>query len=69
MNRLAGKTAIVLGASSPDNMGQHIARRFMAEGARVLVAGRKTDVLEDFATRYGCAWAPCDITSETSHEG
>ena len=33
MGRLAGKRAVILGASSLDNMGQHIARRFMAEGA------------------------------------
>ena len=45
MARLTGRTALVLGASSPGNMGQHIARRLMAEGARVLVSGRKADVL------------------------
>lgn len=66
MERLAGKTAVVLGASSPDNMGQHIARRFLAEGARVLVAGRKAEVLEAFAAETGCAWTVCDITSEAS---
>ena len=37
MNRLKGKTAIVLGASRPNNMGQAIARGFLAEGARVVV--------------------------------
>ncbi|QZP07574.1 SDR family oxidoreductase [Caenibius sp. WL] len=66
MDRLAGKTAVVLGASSPDNMGQHIARRFLAEGAHVLVAGRKADVLEAFAAENDCAWATCDITREAS---
>lgn len=66
MGRLAGKTAVVLGASSPDNMGQHIARRFQAEGAKVLVSGRKAEVLEDFARATGCAWAACDITDEAS---
>lgn len=66
MGRLAGKTAIVLGASSPDNMGQHIARRFIAEGARVLVSGRKADFLEAFARDAGCLWAPCDLADEAS---
>lgn len=66
MARLQGKTAIVLGASSPGNMGQAIARRLIAEGARVLVSGRKADVLEDFARDTACLWLPCDLTSETS---
>lgn len=66
MGQLAGKTAVVLGASSPDNMGQHIARRFLAEGARVLVAGRKAEVLDSFANRTDCAWAACDLTDEAS---
>lgn len=64
--RLAGKTAIVLGASSEGNMGQVIARRFMAEGAQVLVSGRKADVLEAFASETGCKWATCDLTDEAS---
>ena len=66
MGRLAGKTAVILGASSPDNMGQFMARRFMAEGAKVLVSGRKTGPLEDFARDTGCEWAACDLTDEAS---
>ncbi|WP_296678857.1 SDR family NAD(P)-dependent oxidoreductase [Novosphingobium sp.] len=63
MARLAGKTAVVLGAGSKDNMGQTIARRFAAEGATVLVAGRKEDVLRDLAEELGGHYALCDITS------
>jgi NAD(P)-dependent dehydrogenase (short-subunit alcohol dehydrogenase family) len=63
VGRLQGKKAIVLGASSADNMGQHIARRFMDEGAQVLVSGRKAEELKSFAERTGCKWATCDITS------
>jgi NAD(P)-dependent dehydrogenase (short-subunit alcohol dehydrogenase family) len=66
MARLEGKTALILGASSPGNMGQHIARRLMAEGAAVMVSGRKAAVLESFAKETGCQWLPCDLTSETS---
>lgn len=66
MGRLEGKTALVLGASSTDNMGQHIARRFMEEGARVMVSGRKQAELEKFADETGCLWATCDITDEAS---
>ncbi|WP_394998372.1 SDR family oxidoreductase [Sphingomonas sp.] len=64
MGRLEGKKAVVLGESSADNMGQHIARRFIAEGAEVLVSGRKGDALEAFATETGCHWTTCDITKE-----
>ena len=68
MGRLTGKKAVILGASSPDNMGQHIARRFLAEGAGILVSGRKVDVLESFAKDTGCAWQSCDLTDEASIE-
>ena len=66
MGRLEGKTALVLGASSAGNMGQHIAQRFIAEGAKVMVSGRKADVLEQFAGEAGCLWHGCDLTSEAS---
>lgn len=66
MGRLDGKNAIVLGASSDGNMGQVMARRFMDEGAQVLVSGRKAEVLEAFADETGCSWAPCDLTDEAS---
>ena len=62
MSRLKGKTAVVLGAAGRDNMGQAIARRFRAEGAQVLVAGRKRDELERFAAEIGGYTAVCDIT-------
>lgn len=66
MGRLEGKTALILGASSLGNMGQHIARRFLKEGAKVLVSGRKADVLEVFASETGCLWHACDLTAEAS---
>jgi 2-hydroxycyclohexanecarboxyl-CoA dehydrogenase len=66
MGRLGGKTAVILGASSAGNMGQVMARRFIAEGASILVAGRKEDVLKSFADETGCEWAICDLTNEDS---
>lgn len=66
--RLQGKRAVVLGASSPDNMGQHIALRFLEEGAKVLVSGRKQQVLADFAAQHGCEWATCELTDQQSVE-
>lgn len=60
--KLAGKTAIVLGAAGRGNMGQTIARRFAAEGARVLAAGRHEDELARFAREISGDHALCDIT-------
>ena len=65
MGRLEGKTAVILGAASPDNMGQVMARTFAREGARVLVAGRKQEPLQALAKEIGGGYALCDITSRS----
>ena len=62
MSRLKDKVAVVLGAAGADNMGQVIARRFTAEGARVVVAGRKAAPLAALAQEIGGTSALCDIT-------
>ena len=62
MGRLAGKCAVVVGASLPGNMGQAIARRFRAEGAEVVVASRNAEASARFAADIGAHSAPCDIT-------
>ncbi|MFO1061549.1 MAG: glucose 1-dehydrogenase [Dongiaceae bacterium] len=51
--RLAGKIAIVTGAGS--GFGEGIAQRFVAEGARVLVADRDGDAAERVAAALGPA--------------
>lgn len=63
MARLQGKTAVILGAASPGNMGQVMARTFAGEGATVLVAGRKEAPLKELADEIGGHYALCDITS------
>lgn len=63
MGQLEGKTAVVLGAASPGNIGQVIARLFASEGARVMVAGRKQAPLAALAKQIGGEYALCDITS------
>jgi NAD(P)-dependent dehydrogenase (short-subunit alcohol dehydrogenase family) len=68
MTRLKDKVAIVLGASKPENMGQVVARRFAAEGARVIVSGRERGELERFATTIAAVAAPCDITKKQDLE-
>jgi 2-hydroxycyclohexanecarboxyl-CoA dehydrogenase len=61
MGRLDGRVAVVMGASRRGNMGQAIARRFLEEGARVVVSGRTAAGLEQFAREAGCLWQSCDI--------
>ena len=62
MGRLDGKVAVVVGAAGDANMGQVIARRFAAEGARVVVAGRHEAPLAALAAELGGCAALCDIT-------
>ncbi|MEL6878321.1 MAG: SDR family oxidoreductase [Pseudomonadota bacterium] len=63
MGQLEGKTAVVLGAATPGNMGQVIARLFASEGATVMVSGRKEGPLAELAEEIGGHYALCDITS------
>lgn len=62
--RLEGKTAVVVGAATKDNMGQIVARAFAKEGARVAVVGRHKDVLEAFAAEIGGTAIIGDITKK-----
>jgi 2-hydroxycyclohexanecarboxyl-CoA dehydrogenase len=66
MGRLHDKVAVVMGATRAGNMGQAIARRFLDEGARVVVAGRSAAGLEDFATAHGCRWQATDVRQKVS---
>lgn len=63
MARLDGKTALILGVA-PGNLGDHIARRFVEEGARVMVAGRREEPLRDVADAVGALAQLCDIEKE-----
>jgi NAD(P)-dependent dehydrogenase (short-subunit alcohol dehydrogenase family) len=58
MERLAGKVAVVTGGGS--GIGAAITRRFAAEGARLVVTGRRRDVLEDIAAEVGGLAVPGD---------
>jgi len=61
--RLDGKAAIVLGGSS--GFGEAIARRFVREGARVMIAARGEEKLRKVAAELGCEAFACDATSWT----
>ena len=62
MGRIDGKVAVVLGAAGQGNIGQVIARRFAAEGARVIVAGRQEAPLRALAQELDADVCMCDIT-------
>ena len=62
--RLAGKTAVITGAAS--GIGEGTARRFVAEGANVVIADLQTDAGAAIAEELGAParFVRCDVTSE-----
>jgi citronellol/citronellal dehydrogenase len=56
---LDGRVAIVTGGGT--NLGKAAAQELVRCGARVLIAGRRPDVLADTAAEIGCETAPGDI--------
>lgn len=64
MAQLDGKVAIVLGASAPGGSGAAIARRFAAEGARLLVGARSEGPLQELARETGGMAMRCDVANE-----
>jgi NAD(P)-dependent dehydrogenase (short-subunit alcohol dehydrogenase family) len=56
-----GRVVIVTGASS--GLGEHFGRKLAEEGAKVVLAARRTERLERIAAEIGDAMVvPCDIT-------
>lgn len=68
MTDLSGKVAVVLGAAGKDNMGQTIARKLAAAGAKVVVAGRHEASLKSLASEIVGDWALCDIAKRADVE-
>jgi NAD(P)-dependent dehydrogenase (short-subunit alcohol dehydrogenase family) len=64
MASLAGKAAVVLGASGSANFGAAIARRLAAEGADTVVSARRAEPLAQLASELGGTAIPCDVTRE-----
>lgn len=62
MAQLESRTAVVIGGHS--GFGEAIARRFVAEGATVVIAGRRGDVVTEVAASMGATGTVCDITDD-----
>lgn len=57
---LSGKTALVSGATG--GLGQAIARELRAHGARLILTGRRADVLEALRSELAADAIGCDLT-------
>lgn len=68
MTTLAGKTAVILGASGVANIGSAIARRLASEGANTVVSARRSEPLEKLASELGGTAVACDVTRESDIE-
>lgn len=64
MTNLNNKLAVVLGASGQNNFGVSIARKFADAGARVIVAARRLEPLQDLAKEIDGIAIQCDLTDE-----
>src|SRR6476469_788918 len=64
MARLSGKVAVITGATS--GIGLRTAEMFVAEGARIVIAGRRAPEGEALAKRLGanCIFCQTDVTIE-----
>lgn len=60
-NQLAGKKIVITGGGR--GLGFSMAKKFVAEGAEVLIAGRNVHVLEESAKSLGCKYAQLDVSN------
>lgn len=64
--RLKGKRALIVGASSLDSMGAHVARRFLEEGASVVLAGHNLDRTTAVGSALQVRAVELDLADEAS---
>lgn len=64
MADLTGKVAAIIGCSAPQGSGWAIAQRLAREGAKVVVASRRRNQLDDLARETGGVAVTCDVAVE-----
>ena len=60
-NQLVGKKIIITGGGR--GLGASMAKKFVAEGANVLITGRNEDTLKRTSENLGCAYMVLDVMS------
>lgn len=64
--RIDNKSIIITGGSS--GLGLAMAKKFISEGAKVLITGRREDVLAKAASDLGCEYEVLDVTKPDTFE-
>lgn len=65
-NKLKGKRIVVTGGGS--GLGYAMAKRFVEEGADVLICGRNTETLLKSASEIGCKYLQLDVQDITAYD-
>jgi hypothetical protein len=65
--KVAGSSVLLTGATG--GLGQAIARRLAGAGARLILSGRRADVLEGLAGELGATVAACDLSDADAVRG
>jgi NAD(P)-dependent dehydrogenase (short-subunit alcohol dehydrogenase family) len=68
MSGMDGKVAVILGASTQDGIGAAVARSFVRAGARVVLAARRLEGVQEVAREIGGDAVQCDATQESAIE-
>ena len=66
-SRLIGKKIIVTGGGR--GLGAAMAKKFVAEGAKVLIVGRNADTLRDTANKISCKYMVLDLQNSQNFKG
>src|ERR1700760_2866026 len=65
--KLSNNTILITGGAS--GIGKGLTERFLKEGNKVIICGRRMDVLEDMAKQYpGLVIRQCDVESAADRE-
>lgn len=65
-NKLAGKKIIITGGGR--GLGYAMAKRFVSEGADVLIAGRNEDLLAEKANELNCKYLKLDVQNSSEFD-